>query len=130
MKLLDTNLILRFLLKDDLNQFKSAEAVFGNPEENLYLSELIVAEVIWVLTSFYEFSKEKAGEKIYYLLKLPTIETNRPLLMRTLYFFNNFNIAFIDAYLAAYCEQNKLEGIYSFDKDLDKIKSVKRFEPK
>lgn len=129
MKLLDANLILRFLLKDNLNQFKSAEAIFENPEESLYLSELVVAEVIWVLTSYYNFSKEEAGKKIYYLLKLPTIETNQPLLIRTLYFYNNFNINFIDAYLAAFCEQNNLEGIYSFDKGLDKIKSVKRLKP-
>ena len=129
MKLLDTNLILRFLLKDDLKQFNSARIIFENPEENLYLNELVVAEVIWVLTSFYKFSKEKAGEKIYYLLKLPTIETNRPLLMRTLYFYNNFNINFVDAYLVAFCEQNSLEGIYSFDKVLDKIKSIKRLKP-
>lgn len=129
MKLLDTNLILRFLLKDDINQFNFAEAIFENPEENLYLSELVAAEVIWVLTSFYNFSKEEACEKIYYLLKLPTIEANQPLLIRTLYFYNNFSINFIDAYLAAFCEQENLEGIYSFDQGLDKIKSVKRLNP-
>lgn len=129
MRLLDTNLILRFLLKDDPKQFDKAQLIFQNIDENLYLSDLVVAEVIWVLTSYYKFSKEDAGEKIYYLLKLPTIEANRPLLMRSLHFYINLNTEFIDAYLAAFCEYNKFEGIYSFDKGLDKIKEVKRLKP-
>ncbi|TSC88242.1 MAG: putative nucleic-acid-binding protein, contains PIN domain [Microgenomates group bacterium Gr01-1014_7] len=129
MKLLDANLILRFLLKDDVKQFQKAKSILENSEENLYLSDMIIAEVVWVLISFYKFNREDIIEKIYNLLNLNSIYSNKSLFIRTLYFYRNFNIDFIDAYLAAYCESEKLEAIYSFDKGLDKIKEIKRFKP-
>ncbi len=129
MKLLDTNLILRFLLKDNLEQFQAVKSLLENPQEHLYLTDMVVAEVIWVLTSFYKFSQKDVSEKIYNLLSLNSIYSNKNLLIRALFFYQNFDIDFIDAYLASYCEQEKLEGIYSFDKGLDKIKEVKRFKP-
>lgn len=129
MKLLDANLILRFLLKDHPLQADAAKKILETKIEALWLSEMTVAEVVWTLTSLYKLTREDIVEKIYGLLNLNSIYSNKELLIRTLYFYGNFNIAFIDAYLAAFCEQENLEEIYSFDKGLDKIKSVKRFKP-
>lgn len=130
MKLLDANLILRFLLKDHPSQSQAAKRVLESKNETLLLQDLAVAEVVWVLTSVYKLSKEDIAEKIYHFLSLNSIFSNKSLLIRALYFYRNFNISFVDAYLAAYAEEKKLEGIYSFDKGFDKIKQVKRFEPK
>ena len=130
MKLLDANFVLRFLLKDHPLQSQAVKEVLESKNETLLLQDLAVAEVVWVLTSVYKLSKEDIAEKIYNLLSLNSIFSNKSLLIRVLYFYRNFNISFIDAYLTAFCEQEKLEGIYSFDKGLDKIKLVKRFEPK
>lgn len=129
MKLVDSNLILRFLLKDHPKQSPQARKLFKNPHETLILTDIVVAEVIWILTSYYKFSKEDVAEKIYQLLKIPTLKTNMHTIVRTLHLYRNFNIDYIDAYLAAYCEKEKLEGIYSFDKDFDKINIIKLFEP-
>lgn len=129
MKLLDANIILRFLLKDYPKQAEAVKRVLETETEVLFLSDMVVAEVIWVLTSFYKLTREATGEKIYDLININSIYSNKDLLIRALYFYRNFNIEFIDSYLAAYCEQNKLEGIYSFDKGLDKIKEIKRFKP-
>ncbi|MBU1000273.1 PIN domain-containing protein [Patescibacteria group bacterium] len=130
MKLLDTNVIIRFLLKDHPTQSPASKTLFENSTEDLILSDVGLAEIIWLLTSFYKFSKQEVIEKIYNLLKVNNLVVNRTLIIRTLYFYGNFSINYIDAYLAAYSEQEKLERIYSFNKDLDKIKPVKRFEPK
>lgn len=129
MKLIDANVIIRFLLKDHPIQSPAVKKILKNFQENLILSDVAVAEVIWLLTSYYNFSKEETIEKIYPILSFPNIESNKSVLIRAFYFYRNFNIDYIDAYLAAYTEDSKIEGIYSFDKDLDKIKEVKRFEP-
>lgn len=129
-KLIDSNLIVRFLLQDHKEHSPAATRLFSNIKEDLYLTDVVIAEVIWVLTSFYKLPKQEVAEKVYHLLTLANIESNRPLLIRGLYFWRNYNIAFIDAYLVAFCEQENLEGIYSFDKGFDKIKEVKRFKPK
>lgn len=130
MKLLDTNIIIRFLLKDHPTQSPVSKSLLENPTESLVLTDVSFAEIIWLLTSFYRLSKNDVIEKIYNLLTVNSLIVNRPLIIRTLYFYRNFSLDFIDAYSAAYCELENLEGIYSFDKGLDKIKEVKRFKPK
>lgn len=129
MKVIDANIIIRFLLKDHPKQSPAAKKLLSNFRENLLLTDIVMAETIWLLTSYYKLSKEEAVEKIYPIFNFPNIECNKPVLIRALYFCQNFNIDYIDAYLAALTEEEKLEGIYSFDKDLDKIKTIKRLEP-
>lgn len=129
-KLVDTNLVVRFLLKDNLTQAEAAKKLLTQSNEDLILTDIAVAEVVWVLQSVYKFQKQEVIEKLFELLKLKSLITNFPLLTNSLIIYQNHHISFVDAYLVAFCEHNKLEGIYSFDKDLDKIKGIKRFAPK
>lgn len=128
MKLIDTNILIRFLLKDHPIQSPAAKSVLSNFQKNLVLTDVTFAETIWLLTSYYKLPKEEVVETIYPLLNFPNIKSNKAVLIRALYFYRNFSIDYIDAYLAAYSEEEKMEGIYSFDKDLDKTKEVKRFK--
>lgn len=130
MNLIDTNVIIRFLLKDHPTQSPATKKLLDNFQERLLLTDVVVAETIWLLTSYYKLPKEEVIEKVYLIINLPGIDSNKPILIRALYFYRNFNIDYIDAYLAAYSEEENLEGIYSFDEDLDKIKEIKRFAPK
>lgn len=129
MKLLDTNFIVRFLLNDSPKQAETVEQIFKKSFEELILTDVVFAEITYVLQSVYKLSKEETIDKLYQLMRIPAIIYNRELISKTLITYLNNNISFVDAYLAAYCEQNNLEGIYSFDKGLDKIKSVKRLKP-
>lgn len=129
MKLLDTNFILRFLLQDHPDQFLSTRKIIQNIQEDLTIIDVTLAEVVWVLTSFYKFSKEETASKIYQLINLPNIDTNKQVIIRTIFLYREFSISFVDAYQIAFAEEENLEGIYSFDKSLSKIKGIKRFEP-
>lgn len=128
-KLIDTNLIIRFLIKDDPDQFEASQKLFSSQDEDLILPDLILAEVVWTLHSVYKLTKEEIIEKLLKLLELKNLTANFDLLINSLLIYRDYNISFVDAYLIAFCEQNKLEGIYSFDKGLDKVKSVKRLKP-
>ncbi|OGE64414.1 hypothetical protein A3I48_01670, partial [Candidatus Daviesbacteria bacterium RIFCSPLOWO2_02_FULL_36_7] len=121
-KLIDTNLIIRFLLKDNLTQAEAAKTILTQSDEDLILPDIAVAEVVWVLQSVYEFKKQEVIEKIFELLKLSSLIINSSLLTNSLVIYQNHHISFVDAYLMAYCEYYKLAGIYSFDKGLDKVK--------
>lgn len=127
-KLVDANLIIRFLLNDTPKQAKATEQLFSESKD-LILTDLTVAEVVWVLTSVYNLPKEAIIQKLISILSMEIFLVDKKLLIQSLLFFRKYNISFIDAYLAALCEQNKLEGIYSFDKGFDKIKSIRRIEP-
>ena len=126
-KLVDTNLIVRFLVNDNPTQALAAEKVFK--ENDLVLTDMVLAEVVWTLQSFYKFSRQDIVGKLYDFLQAKNLIFNHELILNSLFIYLNHNVSFVDAYLVAYSEQEELEGIYSFDKGLDKIKKVKRFKP-
>jgi len=68
---IDANLILRYLLNDP--EAESIEKLFQKQEE-LILSSLVIAEVIWTLTSFYRWKKPKIIPPLLSLIKLPFIK--------------------------------------------------------
>lgn len=128
-KLIDTNLILRFLVNDNPKQAIVAENLFKNQKGNLILTDLALAEIVWTLQSYYNYSRGDIVEKLYQLVQTENFICNKILILNSLFLYLNHTISFVDAYLLAYCEEEKLEGIYSFDEGLDKIKSIKRLKP-
>lgn len=128
-KLIDANLIIRYLIQDDPIKAGAVQKLLKNSKEPLILTDMVLAELVWTLSSHYHLSKEEISDKLQSLLALNTIESNQQLLSQSLEIYRTFNIDFVDAYLVATAENQKLPGIYSFDKDFDKVKTVKRFEP-
>lgn len=128
-KLLDTNLIIRFLLKDIPSQAQAVKKMLETYGEELILTDVGLAEIVWVLTSYYQLPRAEVVNKLLDLLSLKTIQANREVLIRALELYQSLNIDFIDAYLGAFAQNQGLNDIYSYDKDFDKIKSLKRIEP-
>ena len=57
MKAIDTNILVRFIMKDDEKQAQSVYQLFKQAEQNqqpIFVPLLVVLEVIWVLQSVYE----------------------------------------------------------------------------
>lgn len=127
-KVIDTNLIIRFLLNDNPRQADSVKLLFASLEK-LLIPDMVIAEIIWVLQSVYKFSKSDTTEKVQQFLSLNIFICNYKLLGETLMIYKENKISFVDAYLLALSLEKDLEGIYSFDKGLDKVKQIKRFDP-
>lgn len=128
--LLDTNIIIRFLTNDPPNQAEKIEKLFSQASSSsLEIPDVVIFEIVYVLLSFYQLSKEEVIEKIYSLINFEKIKTNKKLIKKTLEIFKNYPISFIDAYLCALIFLKKHPFIYSFDKKLKKIKGIKIKEP-
>jgi predicted nucleic acid-binding protein len=59
----DTNVFLRFFVKDVDAQYEKARELFEKAEAGnirLETSELVVAEIVWVLESFYGFARKRS----------------------------------------------------------------------
>ena len=123
---IDANLILRYLLNDP--EAESIEKLFQKQEE-LILSSLVIAEVIWTLTSFYRWKKPKIIPPLLSLIKLPFIKADKRLILNALEIYHQHNIDYIDAYLAALMNKRGAKILYSYDKDFDKIKPITRRKP-
>jgi predicted nucleic acid-binding protein len=81
------------------------------------------------LLSFYEVDRKDAVEKLLMLLKQRGLKVqDGPWVFSALERLRTTNVGFTDAYLAA-CGAAENVAIASFDRDIDKFRDVKRFEP-
>lgn len=77
MKGVDTNILIRFLVGDDEAQATKVYKIFKQTESEqkvLYVTLLVVLEMIWVLESVYEISRAKILESIGDLLLMPILK--------------------------------------------------------
>lgn len=62
---LDTNVLVRFLVEDDEAQSRRASRLIENArkrDETLFISDIVMCETVWVLSTSYRFSRsEMAG---------------------------------------------------------------------
>ena len=126
--LVDTNLLVRYLVDDDPRKSVAVEKLLRQTSQKLVLLDIAFAEIVWVLQSYYGLSKGEITEKLSALLAVKSIQTNRTLLHKTLEYFANTPLNFVDAYQAAYASLKNLD-IYSYDYDFNKIEGLKRLEP-
>ena len=68
---LDTNVILRYLLRDDPKQARKAKALvdrLDRDDEQAYVSDVVLCEVVWVLKSAYGFGRNQIGPVLHQLI--------------------------------------------------------------
>jgi predicted nucleic-acid-binding protein len=118
LKIVDANIILRYLLADIPEPFiRSKEILEG---DTVHLPFEVLAEIVYVLEKVYSVPRKEISGSITRLLKYPNISTYDAevgeLAMKT---YADSNLDFIDALLYAY---HKLRGneIVTFDSQLSR----------
>lgn len=107
---------------------RATRTLAGSPD--LLLADLIVAECVYVLESFYEVSRERVAELMRAVIAPPTIKTLDPAtLLRALEVYEVDRLDFAEAYLVAQAEATGVGTILSFDKSIDRARTVTRHEP-
>ncbi len=74
---LDTNVIIRFLVRDDAKQAKAVYARFKKAEvarERLFIPLLVLLETLWVLESAYEMSRNNILDALEDLRRMPIFD--------------------------------------------------------
>lgn len=125
----DTNVLIRHLTGDPPAQARRAHTFLANADE-LLVPDLIVAEVVYVLESFYEVEREQVAELIRAVIGFPAVVVvDALLLLRALEVYEIDRIDFAEAYLVASAEATGVETIASFDRSIDRVPTVRRVEP-
>jgi predicted nucleic acid-binding protein len=125
----DTNVLVRHLTGDPPEMARRATALLASGER-LLLADLILAECVYVLESFYGVPREHVAEMMRAAIALPTIDTIDPAsLLRALEVYEVDRLDFAVAYLVAQAEATDLRTIVSFDRSIDRVDSVTRREP-
>ncbi|MCJ7780785.1 MAG: PIN domain-containing protein, partial [Acidimicrobiia bacterium] len=110
----DTNILIRHLTGDPPEMASRATAFLAAAEE-LLLPDLIVAEIVYVLESFYELPTDDVANAVRSVIAYPPIRTLDPaLLLRALEVYETARIDFAEAYLVASAEAAGVTDIASF----------------
>lgn len=126
---LDTSVLIRHLTGDPPAQARRATAYLRRANK-LLLPDLIVAEVVYVLESFYEVKRQQVAELARAIIGFPVVVVvDEPLLLRALEVYELERLDFADAYLVASAEASGVGTIASFDREIDRIATVQRVEP-
>jgi predicted nucleic-acid-binding protein len=98
--------------------------------DELLLADVVVAECVYVLESFYEVERPRIAELMRAAIALPSIKTiDSTALLRALEVYEVDRLDFAEAYLVAQAEATGVGSVLSFDKSIDRVKTVKRHEP-
>jgi uncharacterized protein len=124
---IDTNLFLRYLTNDIPEKADSVEVLLQRAaagELVLVTTSLVIAEIVWTLTSFYGLSREPIRDRVLAILNTPGLEiAESDLLIEAATNYAAKNVDFIDAYNVAWMLQQQLSMAYTFDR-----KHFSRFE--
>ncbi|MHC1768991.1 MAG: PIN domain-containing protein [Verrucomicrobiia bacterium] len=130
--LVDSNILLCFLSGQPPAQAEATKKLFAEAAAGdalLDVCPVVVAEVIYTLVSFYRVDRKEAAEKLSRLLQARGVKVrDKEQVLDALERLATTNVGFADAFLAAGSAVETI-SVASFDRDLDKFKDVRRFEP-
>lgn len=122
---LDANVLLRFLTRDPPAQAARAARLMARAEAQvvrLYVSPLVLAEVVWVLKSFYGHSMAGIRDVLVPLVGAPGIEVDQVArVVEALELAASRNVDYLDAVLAVEAAAAQ-ESVCTFDaKDFKRL---------
>lgn len=111
--IVDTNITLRYLVQEGTEQNEKARALFARVDAGeliLVVPEIVVAEVIWVLKSYYQQERTTIATYLEKFLKSDNLECSDAMIEAVrLYGLHNLDI--VDLYLYATSLTTKLPVI-------------------
>jgi len=133
LRFLDTNVLLRYLTKDDVSKAKRALDLLlrvEQGEEKVITSSLVIFETIFTLQRFYRLPRQEIKKLVLPIISLRGLYLpDKKVYYQAFDLYVTQNISFVDAYNAAYMLSERLSDIYSWDTDFDKIEGITRLEP-
>ena len=130
--MLDTNVIVRFLIGDKNEKFKGVFNFFKSIEQkkiDVELKLIVLFQTIFVLKSYYKVPKNRIINATMGLIKFNGLKIKeKRIVERMLEIWGSNNIEIVDAYLIASLEKDSRNILYSYDTDFDKFE-INRIEP-
>jgi predicted nucleic-acid-binding protein len=114
-RVVDTNVILRYLLADLPEHFALASAFMADVEkgsQTAYIPESVLTECVFVLLKFYRVPRAEIAEKLLGILDFKGVECeNRIAIQEALSRFASTNLSIVDALVWTVCRKQGMAGI-------------------
>ena len=125
----DTNILIRHLTGDPPGQAARATRFLAEADD-LLLADLIVAEVVYVLESFYEVERARVAEMVRAIIAFDAVRVvDEELILRAVEVYEVERLDFAEAYLVASAERSGVDTVASFDRSIDRVTTTRRIEP-
>jgi predicted nucleic-acid-binding protein len=115
----DTNIVVRYLTRDDPAQSAQARELINGQET--FVASTVFLEVEWVLRSTYGFSTSQVAERLRAFAGLPGVTVEAPTVLATALDWMAAGMDFADALHLAAAEQ--CDAFVTFDRRLGRIAS-------
>lgn len=120
----DTNVLIRYLTRDNEPLYERAKQFFDEVKEGstrAVILESVIAECIYVLTKIYKTSRDEAAGSLIALLHYNGIANpDREELIRALILYSEHNIDIVDCILWAKASEPEA-SLFTFDEELNKL---------
>jgi predicted nucleic-acid-binding protein len=125
MRAIDTNLLVRLVTRDDVNQVSAAEAFV---ERGAWVSHLALAEATWVLSSVYDRDASDIAMAIQMLLNHRSLTIQDPDVVTAAleHFRKRPTVGFSDCLMLEISRKSGHLPLGTFDRDLARLPDTER----
>jgi predicted nucleic-acid-binding protein len=132
MKAVDTNVLVRFLVRDDELQAKQIYTIFKQAEadkEEFWVPLLVVLEMLWVLESAYEIPRQQILDSLNELLLMPILKfENQSAIQRFIFSARECKIELSNLLIAHSAKYSGCTCVLTFDKRSSKFELFELIE--
>jgi len=117
---LDTNVLVRYIVRDDEVQSEAATRLIESrctPESPGFVSSIVLCELTWVLTRGYGYRRDMVGRVIRRMLSVQELRVeNAELAWRAVRLFEQGKADFADYLIGVSNRESKADVTYTFDR--------------
>ena len=124
---LDTNVLLRYILDDDVDQSERARSLIHSlsPTNRAFMGREVILELVWVLTRVYEFNRSLIVNTLLSLIYAKEFDVEEaPSLEQAISLFEHSQSDLSDLLILVAARRKRALPVYSFDKQLAKQENV------
>ncbi|MBI3398523.1 MAG: PIN domain-containing protein [Deltaproteobacteria bacterium] len=126
---IDTNVLLRLLIKDDDVKRKACERLLEKAQTKdvtLYVLPVAILEIVWVLEKYYKLDKKTVRDLAEAILNTAELKIEMEEVFRNaLAVYEEKNIKFADAVMGHWGKEKDISTVYTYDtKDFKKIEGL------
>jgi predicted nucleic-acid-binding protein len=129
---IDTNVLVRYLTRDDPNQYGVAKTFLESSctqEDPGYVGEIVLCEVVWVLTGVYDATKSKVVDVIDQLLRTRQLQIgHRDSVREALEAYRRSEADFADCLIGALNKAAGCGETVTFDRKAGELDGWNRLE--
>jgi predicted nucleic-acid-binding protein len=126
---LDTNVLVRYLTQDDPAQFARAAAFIdaaSEREEQFLVNTPVLCELVWVLATVYDYSREEIGQALEQIFATAQFEIERlDEARQALGDFRSSKADFSDALIGRINRSLGAKHTVTFDRDLKAVETFR-----